>query len=430
MIRALPFENALSQLLNETRQSEIGWQLGMLAACGLLSWLIMRWVFPRLTRRDDVWRKGLEGLKRVGLPLLALLLVLTGRAVLSLWQPVHLLNLAVPLLGALVLVRVLVYMLRYALPGNEAIKTWERLIAWIIWIGLALHITGMLPRILRALDAVSFDTGTHHFSLLLLLEAVTLILIAVIAALWFAKLIEARLMGVHGMDLNLRLALIKATRTLLIVFGVLVALPAVGIDITVLSVFGGAIAVGLGFGLQKIASNYISGFIILLDRSIRPGDMLTVDNRYGEVSHINTRYTLLKALDGTEIIIPNETLITSTVINHSLSKRDIRLALPIQISYDSPLERAMEILVETASKHSRVLLDDSKEEPRVLIKGFGESGIDLELGVWIADPEGGQANLRSELYMEIWKKFRAEDIEIPYPRRDVHLIKPGKQKNS
>lgn len=430
MIRALPFENALSQLLNESRQSEIGWQLGVLAACGLLSWLIMRWVSPRLTRRDNVWRKGLEGLKRVGLPLLALLLVLTGRAVLSLWQPVHLLNLAVPLLGALVLVRVLVYMLRYALPGNEAIKTWERLIAWIIWIGLALHITGMLPRILRALDAVSFDTGTHHFSLLLLLEAVTLILIAVIAALWFAKLIEARLMGVHGMDLNLRLALIKATRTLLIVFGVLVALPAVGIDITVLSVFGGAFAVGLGFGLQKIASNYISGFIILLDRSIRPGDMLTVDNRYGEVSHINTRYTLLKALDGTEIIIPNETLITSTVINHSLSKRDIRLALPLQISYDSPLERAMEILVETASKHSRVLLTDSREEPRVLIKGFGESGIDLELGVWIADPEGGQANLRSELYMEIWKKFRAEGIEIPYPRRDVHLIKPEKQKNS
>lgn len=423
MIRPLPFENVLSQLLNETRQSEIGWQLGVLAAGGALSWLLMRWILPRLTRREGIWRRGLEALKRIGLPLLVLLLVLTGRAALSLWQPVHLLNLAVPLLVALVLVRVLVYMLRSALPGNQAIKTWERLIAWIIWIGLALHITGLLPRILGALDAVSFDTGTHHFSLLLLLEAVTLIFIAVIAALWFAKLIEARLMGVHGMDLNLRLALIKATRTLLLIAGVLVSLPAVGIDITVLSVFGGAFAVGLGFGLQKIASNYISGFIILLDRSIRPGDMLTVDNRYGEVSHINTRYTLLKALDGTEIIIPNETLITSTVVNHSLTKRDIRLAVPIQISYDSPLNQAMEILVEIAAGHPRVLLSNHREKPRVLIKAFGESGIDLELGVWISDPEDGQANLRSELYMEIWEKFRDAKIEIPYPRRDIYIIK-------
>lgn len=424
MIRPVLFENLLNELLNETRQTEIAWQMGILVAAGILSWLIMRWILPRLTPRGGVWRQGLEALRRIGFPLLALVLVITGRAALSSWQPVHLLNLAVPLLTALVLVRVLVYMLRFALPANEAIRTWERLVAWIIWIGLALHITGVLPRIQRTLDGVSFDTGKHHFSLLLLLEAVALIFIAVIAAMWFAKLIEARLMGVQSMDLNLRLALIKATRTLLIVFGVLLALPAVGIDITVLSVFGGAFAVGLGFGLQKIASNYISGFIILLDRSIRPGDMLTVDNRYGEVSHINTRYTLLRALDGTEIIIPNETLITSTVVNHSLTKRDIRLALPIQISYDSPVEKAMAILVEAAAQHPRVLLNDSREKPRVLIKAFGESGIDLELGVWISDPEDGQANLRSELYMEIWKKFQAADIEIPYPRRDIHILKP------
>lgn len=418
------FENLLDELLNETRQVEIAWQLGILVAAGILSWLFMRWILPRLTTRGGVWRRGLEALRRIGFPLLALILVVTGRAALISWQPVHLLNLAVPLLTALVLVRVLVYMLRFALPANEAIRTWERLVAWIIWIGLALHITGLLPRIQRTLDAVSFDTGKHHFSLLLLLEAVALIFIAVIAAMWFAKVIEARLMGVQSMDLNLRLALIKATRTLLIVFGVLLALPAVGIDITVLSVFGGAFAVGLGFGLQKIASNYISGFIILLDRSIRPGDMLTVDNRYGEVSHINTRYTLLRALDGTEIIIPNETLITSTVVNHSLTKRDIRLALPIQISYDSSVEKAMAILAEAAALHPRVLLNDSREKPRVLIKAFGESGIDLELGVWISDPEDGQANLRSELYMEIWKKFQAADIEIPYPRRDIHILKP------
>ncbi len=427
MTRPAPLENLLFQLLNETHRNELGWQVAVLAACGLLGWSAMRWIFPRLTHAHGNWHLGLEGLKRIGSPLLMLVLILIGREILETWQPVHVLNIAVPLLGALVLVRTLVYMLRYALRSNEAIKTWERLIAWLIWIGLALHITGVLPRILHALDSVSFDAGAHHFSLLLLLEAIILIVLAVVGALWLAQFVETRLMRVSRLDLNLRLALIKATRTLLIITGVLIALPVVGIDITVLSVFGGALGVGLGLGLQKIASNYVSGFIILLDRSIRPGDMLTVGTGYGEVSQINTRYTLLKALDGTEILIPNETLITSTIVNHSLSKRDIRMAIPIQISYESPLERAMEILTAAAANHPRVLQGDSKEAPRVLIKNFGESGIDLELGVWISDPEGGQANLRSELYMEIWKNFRAGGIEIPYPRRDINIIKHEKQ---
>ena len=423
MTRPVPLENLLSQLLNQTHQNELGWQLIALVACGLLAWGITHWLCRRLGAIQDGWKFGVEGLKRIGLPLVGLLLVLMMRAVLSVWEPVHVLNLVVPLLAALVLVRMLVYMLRYVMRTNEAIQAWERVIAWTIWVGLALYISGVLPRIMRTLDSVSFDAGNRHFSLLLLIEAVVVMVLAVIGALWLAQFIEARLMRVSRLDLNLRLALVKATRTLLITLGVLFALPAVGIDITVLSVFGGALGVGLGLGLQKIASNYVSGFIILLDRSIRPGDMLTVGTGYGEVSQINTRYTLLKALDGTEIIIPNETLITSTVINHSLSKRDIRLAIPIQISYESDLERAMLILKTAALNHARVLRNDSKEAPNVLIKNFGESGIDLELGVWITDPEGGQANLRSELYMEIWKNFRSEGIEIPYPRRDIHIIK-------
>lgn len=422
MTRSMPFENLLTRLLSETHQTDLGWQLAVLVLSGVVSWGVMKLVCPRLTRPDGAWRPGLEGVKRVGMPLVALVLVLIGRAVLALWQPVHLLNIAVPLLVALVLVRILVYMLRYTLRASEAVKTWEHFIAWIIWGGFALHITGLLPRIRKGLDAVSFESGAHHFSLLLLLEAVTVIVLAVIGALWLAQFIEARLMRLGAMDLNLRLALSKAARTLLLVFGVLIALPAVGIDVTVLSVFGGALGVGLGFGLQKVASNYVSGFIILLDRSVRPGDMLTVGTSYGEVSQINTRYTLLRSQDGTEIIIPNEVLITSTVINHSLTRRDVRIGVPLQISYASPLQRAMEIMTTVAQQHPRVLRD-SREAPKVLIRNFGDNGIDLELMVWIADPEEGQANLRSELYMEIWKSFQAEGIEIPYPRRDVHIIK-------
>jgi small-conductance mechanosensitive channel len=291
----------------------------------------------------------------------------------------------------------------------------------MIWVGFALHITGLLPRIKRALDAVSFESGNHHFSLLLLIEALTVITLSVIASLWLAQLVESRLQRVTNMDASLRLALIKTVRTLLLILAVLFALPAVGIDLTVLSVFGGALGVGLGLGLQKIASNYVSGFIILLDRSIRPGDMITVGTSYGEVSQLNTRYTLLRSLDGTEIIIPNENLLTSTVINHSFTKRDVRIKLPIQISYESDVEHVREILKTIALDHPRVLKTEGYT-PVVLLTEFAASGINLELGIWIDDPEDGQGNLRSELNLAIWQAFQREGISIPYPRSDIHLI--------
>ena len=321
MTRSAPLENLLSQLLNETHRSELGWQFAILVVCGLASWGLMRWVCPRLTQVHGTWRFGLEGLQRIGLPLVALALVLMtgGSGDMAAGACVEL---VVPLLGAMVLVRTLVYMLRYVhCVATRPFKTWERLIAWTIWIGLALHITGVLPRILRALDTVAFDAGTHHFSLLLLLEAIIVIVLAVdrcaVAGAIRRDAPDARVpagsqsaSGADQSDAHLAADYVAC----------LFALPAVGIDITVLSVFGGALGVGLGLGLQKIASNYVSGFIILLDRSIRPGDMLTVGTGYGEVSQINTRYTLLKALDGTEILIPNETLITST-ISESLAQQ-------------------------------------------------------------------------------------------------------------
>jgi len=178
----------------------------------------------------------------------------------------------------------------------------------------------------------------------------------------------------------------------------------------------------LGIGLQKIASNYISGFIILLDRSVRIGDMVTVDNKFGEVSQIKTRYTLLKAMDGTESIVPNEMLITQTVVNHSLSQPDIRISLPIQVSYETDLDQAREIMLQVALTHPRVMHNAKKEAPTVLLQSFGDNGILLELGVWIHDPSEGQQNLRSELNWELWRRFREAGIEMPYPQRVVHLV--------
>jgi small-conductance mechanosensitive channel len=222
------------------------------------------------------------------------------------------------------------------------------------------------------------------------------------------------------MDLSLRMAFTKAARTFLLVLAVLIALPAVGIDLTVLSVFGGALGVGLGFGLQKIASNYVSGFIILLDRSIRIGDLITVDNRFGQVTQINTRYTLLKAQDGTESIIPNETLITQTVVNQSLSKPEVRVVLPIQVAYSTDLDQAKEILLGVAKNHPRVV-QTGAEAPKVLLREFADNGINLDLAVWIRDPEEGQMNLRSDLNWALWTAFKEAGIEIPFPQRVVHL---------
>ena len=178
---------------------------------------------------------------------------------------------------------------------------------------------------------------------------------------------------------------------------------------------------GLGFGLQKIAANYVSGFIILLDRSVRIGDLLTIDNRYGTVTQIKTRYTVLRAMDGTEAIIPNEALVSSVVINHSFIDRQLRMNVPVQVGFGSDVERALAILVEVARSHPRVL---KEPEPAAFLREFADSGINLELVVWIADPEEGQLNLRSALNLEIWRRFKAEGIEIPYPHRDIRIL-PG-----
>lgn len=416
-----PIENLLATLIWKSDTSAVLVQLAVLALGIVLGRLAVRALRPRLGKLQETWNTGAEGLRRIGFPLATLAALFLLREGLRFFQDeLHLLNLALPLISALVLVRLLVYALRYALKPSATLKAWERGIAWTVWIGVAMHITGVLPRVRAAMAMVGFESGSHRFSLLLLFEALTVIVVAIILALWLAQFVESRLMRVPHMDLSLRMALSKAARTFLLVLAVLIALPAVGIDLTVLSVFGGALGVGLGFGLQKIASNYVSGFIILLDRSIRIGDMITVDNKYGQVAQMNTRYTLLRSLDGTESVVPNELLITQTVVNHSLSKPDVRIELPIQVAYATDLDLARELMLEVAAKHPRVI-SEGAEAPKVFLRDFGDNGINLDLAVWIKDAEEGQLGLRSDLYWGIWQAFKQAKIEIPYPQRVVHI---------
>ena len=426
MNQTIPLDNLLTRLLAESHDHVLLWQLGVLAACALVAWGAIRLAKPWLEKPDTLWSGGRAGIRRVGFPLVMLLALQLGRELGAIWlETTHLLNLAVPLLVALIAVRLVIYALRYLFPSRASLKAWERTAGWLIWGAFALHVTGLLPRIHAAMEALSFQTGSHRFSLWLLLQAATVIVLAVVAALVLSRVVESRLMGIAQMNLSLRMALSKAARTVLLILAVLVALPAVGIDLTVLSVFGGALGVGIGFGLQKVASNYISGFIILLDRSVRIGDLVTVDNKYGEVAQINTRYTLLRSPDGTESIVPNEMLISQTVVNHSLSQPNVRVALPVQVSYDTDLKQAEALMLEAAHDQQRVIFDDPDNLPKVYLKEFADNGVVLELAVWIRDPSAGQNNLRSDINWAIWRRFKAAGIEIPFPQRVVHLATPA-----
>ena len=377
----------------------------------------------RLARSSDSLRSwgsfGAGGVKRMLFPLAGLLMVSVSIAVLKPSFEVDLLRLALPLLGSLAIVRAVFYLLRQAIPEGSALASFERTIAAAVWIALALHLFGVLPDAVDVLDDISFHIGKQKLSLWVLLQGLFWVAMTLLVAMWFGRLAEGRLLRAEHLDSNLRVAFARLVNALLVVIAVLITLPLVGIDLTVLSIFGGALGVGLGFGLQKIASNYMSGFIILVERSIRHGDMVPADNFYGQVQAITTRSVIVKALDGREAIIPNETFITQTVLNHSLSNRKVRIGLPVQISYGSDLEKAM-VLMAVAAKANPRVLDDP--QPATYLVRFADSGIDLELGFWIGDPESGQLNVRSELNLAIWRDFRREGIEMPYTRREVRLL--------
>ena len=411
--------NLLLELLNNLDQTTIVWQLGVLIFSALAAWGISHFTSSRFSKTKRISKVGLGGVSRVALPLLVLLFVYGGRAILKNISSVNLLNIVIPLLFALILIRIFVYALRQVFVPHNWLHGSERFIATTVWLGFALHLTGLLPDIIEALNSLNFQVGKQQISLLIILTGILSVLITMLATMWLGRVIENKIMVTESLDMNLRVVMSKLIRASLIVVGILIALPLAGIDITVLSVFGGALGIGIGFGLQKIASNYVSGFIILLDRSIHPGDVLTVDGRFGKVSKLTTRYMVLQSNDGTEAIIPNETLVSSTVINHSYSNRQIRISIPVQVSYQTDLESAMEIMKQAAIQHARVLADP---ETKVYLKSFGDNGIDLELGVWISDPEEGQLNLRSDINMAIWQQFKQAGIEIPYPQRDVRII--------
>ncbi len=417
--------NLITGLVAELQNVGLLWELGVLAISLALAWWVSRGLRSRIgitpsVDPDATLKIGVGGLNRVIFPLSALVFLVLGRFILQRFVPaVNLLNVMVPLLFSLMLVRVAVYVLRHAFGASGPMRHWERAIAWTIWIGLALHITGLLPELEALLDGIAFHVGKQRISMLNILQGLLALAVTVVIAVWAGRVIEGRLMAARGLDPNLQVVLSKLSKPLLVTVAVMVALPAVGIDVTVLSVFGGALGVGIGFGLQKLAANYLSGFAILLDRSVSLGALVTIDGHYGQVTKLTARYVVVKALDGTEALIPNDTVTTTVVVNHSYSDRRVRVEMSLQVGYQSDVERALELMLEAANAHPRVLRDPA---PAAVLKGFGDSGIDLTLYVWILDPESGKGNLQSEIYLALRKRFNANGIQIPYPQREIRIL--------
>ena len=396
------------------------WQAGTLALCLLLAWWLARmlqWRAPDSS--TEALKHGAAAFRRVVFPLLAMLLLVAGRAVLGNWHSTNLFSVAIPLFGALAGIRFAVYLLRLGFSQGGWLDPFERSIATLVWVALAMHLTGILPEIVAWLSAVELTAGKLQLSLWTLLSAAFWVGVTLLLALWAGAALEVRLMRTENLHSSLRAVFARLGKAVLLIASVLVVLPLIGVDLTVLSVFGGALGVGLGLGLQKIASNYLSGFIILLDRSIRLGDMITADNHYGEVTNITTRFVVLRSLTGVEAIIPNDMLVTTTVLNHSYSDRSVRLAVRVQVGYRTDMAQALRILVDVARGHARVLKDP---EPTAQVLQLADSGVDLELGFWIKDPERGSQNVRSDVSVALLSEFSARGIEIPVPQREVRML--------
>ncbi|OQX35087.1 MAG: hypothetical protein B0D84_02765 [Candidatus Sedimenticola endophacoides] len=324
--------------------------------------------------------------------------------------PNHGLTIIASLLSAWLLIH-----LASLLVANAALARFVAIFAWSV---AALNIFGLLGTVTGLLDSWSVNLGEVRVSPLTLLQ--------VVASLWFylwlanalASMVERRLARSHSVAPAMRVLGAKLTRIGLIGAAFLIALSAVGIDLTALAVFSGALGVGLGFGLQKIFSNLVSGVILLLDRSIKPGDVISLGSIFGWINHLGARYVSVITRDGIEHLIPNEELITQRVENWSYSDNLVRFRIPIGISYRSDPRKAMALCIEAAEMVPRVEL---KPEPRCQLIGFGDSSVNLELRIWIDDPEDGRANVISEVLLNIWDRFHEHGIDIPFPQMDLHL---------
>ncbi len=400
-------------LANITQPTALA-ELAILLGCVALAWLLV-WGVRRASGLPDersIWfgRQIIDG---VMFPLVLLSLAYLSFMLLARWMPVAVFKIAIPVLVALAVIRLGVKVLQVVFVDAPLVRILERSISWVAWVAMVLWVSGLLPLVLEELDDIRWKVGDATLSVRTIIEGGVTACIVLIITLWISSAIEMRLLkSATGSQLSLRKALSNATRALLMFVGLLVALSAVGIDLTALSVLGGAIGVGVGFGLQKLASNYVSGFVILAERQLRIGDTIKVDNYEGRISDINARYSVIRALNGRESIVPNEMLVINRVEN--ISRADPRTAQTIVLSvdYGSDVDRVMGLLVDAANVQERVLADPAAF---AALSAFGAEGLEFTLTYWITNPETGALALRSTIHLTILRTLGEAGIAIRAP---------------
>lgn len=410
--------NPIERLIAGVGTRELAWDFGAVLGCLAIAYAIC-WLLGRKQPKDSIFfgRALVDG---VLFPLLALGLVYVARIVLANYQNVPLLRIAVPMLLALAGIRLLARVLTVVFPSSGLARAAERIFSWVAWIAAVLWILGLLPAVKAEMQGIQFAFGKSSISLLDLVQGLLSLGVVLVVALWVSATVERKLLRQNIQDLSLRKVASNITRALLLLVGFLFALSAVGVDLTALSVLGGAIGVGLGFGLQKLAANYVSGFVILFERSLRIGDTVRVDGFEGVVADIKTRYTLIRAGNGRESIVPNEKLITERIENLSLDDPRLLVTIDIGIGYDSDVDVAQQLLLEAALAQEAVLREPA---PVCRMQRFGADALEFQLLFWVAEP-AAQAKTRSEVSLGILKSLRAAGIDIPYPQRVVRVEGP------
>jgi small-conductance mechanosensitive channel len=395
-------------------------ELVLFFACIAMAWLVV-WGVRRVTSQWELsvllGKKLLDG---VLFPVLLLGMVFVMRAVWARSHPLWIFDFLVPVCLSLTGIRLGVKVLQATFKSAAWVRPIETSLSWLAWAAVVLWLTGLLPLVLEELDQIKWKIGASHLSVRTLIEGGLTAGLVMLLTLWVSSAIEARLLkSSSGSELSLRKAMSNAVTSLMLFVGLMLSLSAVGIDLTALSVLGGAIGVGIGFGLQKLASNYVSGFVILAERSMRIGDSVKVDGFEGRISDIKARYTVIRSPTGRESIVPNEMLINSRVENLSLADSRVLQATQVTVAYGTDVNLVMQLLTQACEEQAKVLKDP---RPFVTLTNFAADGLEFGAHYWVDEQQAGLLTLKSEINIRILQLLQDKGIEIPFPQRVVHTL--------
>ncbi|HXW10793.1 MAG TPA: mechanosensitive ion channel domain-containing protein [Steroidobacteraceae bacterium] len=419
----------ISEVLTTLQVPENALQVALIVAALGLGWWAARYVRSRITVSPDPDNipDRLRELLYVGAPqslVLAVLATLDG-LMHAFGLEAGMLDVAVQLVGVLLLIRVTVYVIRVSLGARTRLKGWGVPITAVVWVFLALHVLGWGDEVIAALDSIGMNAGKTRISVWSVMKLLVTVSVFVVIAMWASRWLERRVLKLDALAPTMRIGIAKFLQAFLVGLSVLIGLNAAGLDLTTLNVLTGAIGIGLGFGLQSIAANFVSGFVLLMDRSIKPGDVIsftgmpgTTTEGFGWVEELRGRYVVVRDRDGVETLVPNQNLITNPVINWSYTDPRVRLKLPVRLSYKDDPELAMRLLLEATDGHPRIIREPA---PVARMMGFGDHGIELELRFWIPDPQEGVNNVRSDVNRRIWALFREHGLTIPVAQREIRV---------